>query len=290
MRRQFETRADEPMPALIETASAVLRRVFPHAPYLTPAYLRWQYLDNPEGRALTWNGWAGGTMVGHIAGLPLTARIDGVERRGVYLVNAAIDPGFRARWIIQRIATSLMKQAGSLGFEFCFAVGNARSTGPMIAGYRDTPGFTPLGQLDARVGLGVPRRRAWDGEPSFERQWSDESLRWRLANPERPYAVRKDGGGITVTAPSGRAGIAALLYHGPGRDSIPAGGRATPPLRAWIGLDPAVEWGRSAYLPIPSRLRPSPLNLVFADLTAEQRLEAPDPRRIRFQAIDFDAF
>ena len=290
MRTPFETRPDEPSPALIETASAMLRRIFPHAPHLTPAYLSWQYRDNPDGRALTWNGWAGGAMVGHIAGLPLTARMDGVERRGIYFVNAAIDPAFRARGMIQRLANALMKRAAEHGAEFCLAVGNARSTGPLLAGYRDRPGFTPLGQLEARIGLGLPRRKAWSGTPSFERLWSEESLRWRLANPERNYAVRARRERMSVTAPSGRAGIGALLYRGRDFGGIPAGGRATGPLHVWIGLDPAADWKRSAFLPIPRRLRPSPLNLVYLDLTRERRLAAPDPARILFQAIDFDAF
>ena len=56
--------------------------------------------------------------------------------------------------------------------------------------------------------------------------------------------------------------------------------------KIWIGLDPAMRWGGAAYLNIPLRFRPSPLNLIFKDLTGQGRVL--DPARMRFDAMDFD--
>jgi hypothetical protein len=42
------------------------------------------------------------------------------------------------------------------------------------------------------------------------------------------------------------------------------------------------------HINIPMRFRPSPLNLIFRDLTDGRRiLDAP---KVRFRAIDFDAY
>jgi len=49
-----------------------------------------------------------------------------------------------------------------------------------------------------------------------------------------------------------------------------------------------VDWSASAFLPIPMRLRPSPLNLVYKDLTGGSFV--PDADRIVFRSLDFDAF
>jgi hypothetical protein len=65
-------------------------------------------------------------------------------------------------------------------------------------------------------------------------------------------------------------------------------GRGRPGLELWIGADPAVRWSRSAYVPIPMALRPAPLNFVFLDLTGQGR--TIDPRRLRYRALDFDAY
>jgi len=57
-------------------------------------------------------------------------------------------------------------------------------------------------------------------------------------------------------------------------------------MKAWIGLDPSMRWGGSLYMNVPMRFRPSPLNLIFKDLSGKARSLKPD--RVRFQAMDFD--
>ena len=93
---------------------------------------------------------------------------------------------------------------------------------------------------------------------------------------------------MSVISPSGLPGIGALLYDGADRWGMAEEGTAPGPARLWLGLDPVVDWRRSAYLPIPALLRPSPLNLVFKDLSGGSLL--PEPDRIVFRAIDFDPY
>jgi hypothetical protein len=280
---EHEFRPLEHSGAELEQVSALLRRVFPHAPHLTPAYLRWLYVENPEGRALGYNAFHEGRLVGHCAGQPLTARVHGDTLRGVLLVNAAVDPAHVRRNITRRTTDPMFDQAARQGFAFSIAVGNANSTLPLLTR------FAMVGPLDARVGVGLPRRRDVEMAPSWERVWSGDAIRWRLGNPERPYSVRCRAGRAAVTAPAGRRGFGALLYDGAdGWGLADAGSRPAGPLTVWLGRDPAVDWARSPFVRLPMRLRPSPLNLVFKDLSGGGL--HPDPAGVVFRALDFDAW
>ena len=268
--------------AELERVSALLRLVFPRARHLTPAYLAWQYAQNPDGEAVGYSAYAGDALVGHLAGMAMSARIEGEARRGLLLLNSAVHPQHRRRRLQSRLSEAIFAEGARRGHGFSISTGNRWSTKPLLTRYKQ------IGLLEARIGLGWPRREAPAVEPSFERVWSDEALRWRLANPQRRYAVQQRGGGIAVSAGAGLPGIGAILYEGPGDARLSGGGPAAGPLRVWLGRDPRIAWGRSGFLPIPERLRPSPLNLFFRDLTGGGFV--PDPGRLIFQGLDFDAY
>ena len=262
--------------------SALLRSVFPKARHLTERYLRWKYADNPDGRAIGCNAYLGGELVGHMAALPMQGRLHGEEERGLFFVNGAVHSAHRGRRLQSRISAAMFDEAQRQDYAYCFGTGNRYSTGPLLTR------FSLIGPLDARVGIGLPRRRAVPPAADFERLWSEEALRWRLANPEMSYDQEVRAGHLSVTAPAA-PGIRALLYHGPNAWRIGGDGQSSrAALRLWIGLDPGIDWSRSAFLPIPMRLRPSPLNLVFKDLSG--RHAPPHPARTVFRAIDFDPY
>lgn len=265
----------------LEEASALLRLVFPRARHLTPRHLDWQYRGNPDGRALACGAYRRGQLVGHVAALPLRARVNGEEHRGVALVNAAVHPEHRRRNLTIRMFFAAMDEVFRQGHRFALAVGNAISTGPLMMGFR------PIAPLQAKLGFGTPAR-SLPVEPSFERVWSDQALRWRLASPERRYVSTVRNSRLVVTAPTGRPGIAALLHHGPDLDAFATSGGWRSPAKLWIGLDPAIDWKRSRFVDIPRWLKPSPLNLSFVDLAGRDLF--PDPAQALFRAIDFDAF
>lgn len=264
-----------------ERISALLRQVFPRARHLTARYLAWQYAQNPDGEAVGFSAYAGDTLVGHLGGMALSARIEGEARRGLLLLNSAVHADHRRRSLMSRLSEAIFAEGAARGFSFSISTGNRYSSKPLLTRYK------PIGLLEARIGIGWPRRGEPAAPPSFERIWSDKALGWRLANPERQYSVAGRGDGISISARSGLPGVAALLYQGNGA-ARPAGGKAPPPLGVWLGRDPGIAWRRSSFLPIPERLRPSPLNLFFRDLTGAGVV--PDPSRLVFQALDFDAY
>lgn len=268
--------------AEIERTSALLRLVFPKARHLTPRYLRWQYRDNPDGRAVGCNAYLGDELVGSMAALPLVGRLDGEERPGMFMVNGAVHPDHRGRRLQSNISGAMFEEAAAQGYAFIFGTGNKYSTGPLLTR------FKLVKQLEARVGVGVPRCKAAATALSFDRVWNDAAMRWRTASPERTYSARDAGRGSVVTAPSGMPGLDAVIYDRRERWPSEGLGTSSAPLRLWIGLDPDIDWARSSYVSIPRRLRASPLNLVFRDLTGGSYV--PDPERVAFRVADFDIY
>jgi GNAT superfamily N-acetyltransferase len=268
-------------PALDEV-SRLLRLVFPKARHLTPRYLDWLYAANPDGEAVACSAFAGDRPVGHLGAMAMTAWIEGGERRGLLLLNSAVHPEHRRRGLMSRLSETIFPEGIRRGYSFCISTGNRYSTLPLLTR------FKMLRPLEARIGLGAPRLGGRRFVPSFERIWSAKALSWRLANPEGHYAVERSGTDLTVTAQTGLGGIGAMLYQGPGDPGVVESEAAPGPVRVWLGLDPNVDWRRSAYLPIPRILRPSPLNLLFRDMSGTGLL--PDPARLVFRGLDFDAY
>lgn len=282
MEQEYRLEPLAPEAETFERVSALLRMVFPKARHLTPRYLEWQYARNPDGEAVSYSAFAGADLVGHLTGMALAARIEGEARRGLLLLNSAVHPQHRRRGLQSRLSEAIFAEGARRGYSFSISTGNRWSTKPLLTRYQ------PIGLLEARIGVGWPRGGRPLALPSFERIWSDAAMAWRLANPERPYAVRRRGDGIAVTAGAGLPGIGAILYEGRGDPRLAGDGPAAGPLRVWLGRDPRIAWARSTFLPIPERLRPSPLNLFFRDLTGGGFV--PDPARLIFQGLDFDAY
>ena len=259
--------------------SALLRTVFPKARHLTPRYLRWLYGDNPDGRAVGCNAFLGTQLVGHMASIPMVATVEGVRKRVLFLVNGSVHPAHRGQRLQSRISAALFEEAAASGYSFVLGTGNKYSTGPLLTR------FQLIRPLDAMVGIGRPRGDRLTQAPSFERLWSEEAMRWRFSNPEGRYWARA-GQDPSVLASTGVPGVAAVLHEGTGADLPPPPLHS--PLRLWLGLYPMVDWKASTFVSVPQVLRPSPLNLVFRDLTGSNEMPAPD--RFVFRAIDFDAY
>ncbi len=283
----IETRAVDLSPAGLERSAAMLREAMPYAAHMTADVLEWQYVTNPVGHALGLEAWEGDRLVSHCVAQPLTARLLGREVRGLMSMNAATLPDCLGRGIYFGLAAELYRSAPSNGFQFGVAVTNDAST----AGFERHCGFHRIRPLEARLGIGPVRLNERESEVDFEKTWSDDSTRWRLSPPHTRYRYQPHGSVARVLAPTGRFGIEATLGQ-VAAASVPTDRppvkRSANPLRLWVGLDERIDWHRSAYVPLPMRIRPSPLNLIFADLT-DRGIDL-DPHRVRWTGLDFDDF
>ena len=264
--------------------SALLADVFPSAHALDPDALAWSYTSNPMGHAIAFGATDAGALVAHLAARPLVVRFEGREERGLLLQHAATHATQRGRGLFGALIEAIAAAGARAGFGFLLSASNAMSA-PIFVGRH---GFQALGPLDVRVGLGLAPPWSGKAELQLETVWSPDALAWRLRQPGADYRVRRVGDAAQVLARTSRFGpwmeLAWLPAHAV--PVLPAPDRA-PLLCAWIGLDPRRRARPWAALPVPLRLRPSPLELVLRDFSGRRRF---DRARSAFCALDFDAY
>jgi GNAT superfamily N-acetyltransferase len=281
----MEHRRIDVSPTGITEVSELLGATFPHLDYLTPRYLTWAYVANPDGEAFGFNAYDGERLAAHYVTQPLRAVVDGRAERALLSLHTATRPEYQGRGLFTDLARDTFAAAADAGYGHVIGVANAAST----PGFLRKLGFQLVAPLEARVGLGPAPRPDPRLQPGYRREWSEAALRWRLDCPGRDYRCERRGGEVSLHAATGRFGIwvelgsleVAVLPAPP-----PALGFR--PLRLWLGLDCGRRFDRAVYGPLPARLRPSPLNLIFLDLTGRGR--RLDPGRVRFQVLDFDAY
>lgn len=273
----------------LQSYHRLLTEVFPTAAaQFTPAYLTWQYVRNPAGPAVGFNAFSGETLAAHYVTLPIRVQLDGRACKGLLSLNTATHPLHQGKGLFTKLADATYQYAAAQGYELVVGVANANST----PGFTRKLGFQLVSPLEARLGVGPLPSQDPRFTSEFEVLWDRELLAWRLANPSRAYRLRPRGDSVRVEAPTGKAGIQAILGDFPRQLTPTSLERTAPfspnPMRLWLGIDPSRRFQRSLYPPIPERLRPSPLNLIYRDLSGKR--PSLDVSRLRFRALDFDAY
>jgi hypothetical protein len=300
----------------IDATATLLRRVFPDATRISrPEYLRWLYEDSPFGAAIEANLDDAEGRAGHYALVPLTLTSDGAPSAGALSLNTAVDERARGGGVFVRLATEAIEAAQRQGAQMVVGVANANST----PGFLRRLSFELVSPLPATVllplpGRSQPVRSAWAGEAAFAtggvaadglesllaaparglaRAWTPETLRWRLAAPGSRYALHRSAHTLAVSTVdrSNRVPVAVLLKvfasAPPSAAERHAIVRAAcrvhrAPLAVHVGLNEMVAFKG---LPLPERLRSSPLNLIVRYLD-----DAPKNTVSRFEFLDFDAY
>lgn len=267
----------------IQEITALLEFVFPSSAHINKQVVHWEYNENPDGKAVGFNAWAGDVLAGHYVTIPLRAMVNGQEERGLLSLNTATHPDHRGKGLFTQLANKTYEYAAENGYTFVIGVANANST----HGFTKKLGFQLVGALRAMYGMGPLPFHANENAAHYGRIWSPEALKWRLSDPVYNYEVHK-GNSTTLFSTQGKFGARYVLGAFPdGTDmGIELKKIKKLPLKLWIGLDEQMKWKGSLYRNIPMRFRPSPLNLIFKDLKNEGR--TLDVDKVRFQAIDFD--
>jgi GNAT superfamily N-acetyltransferase len=258
----------------------LLGQVFGEGPKFTPAAIAWRYRDNPAGQVVGMDAWAGGRLAAHYVTCPLTALVEGAPRKGLLSLNTATHPDFQGRGLFTRLAEATYAAGAAAGYDFVIGVANANST----PGFERKLGFQLVTPLEAGVLARRPRRFR-PAEVQFQGLWDPPSLAWRLANPAGRYATGRSGAltGVWARTHLPLVRCAAFLPDAAAR------GGAPPAASLFIGLEPRLDLSRLGFLPVPQRLRPSPLNLIWRPLSAAvpKRLE---PAAAAISFLDFDPY
>lgn len=255
--------------------ASLLAEVFPEAQKYSPEFLKWQYYMNPRGAVVGYDAYCGSELAAHYVGQPLEAELFGRQARGLLSFNTATSPSHQGKGLFTALASATFQLAREEGYEFVIGVANANST----PGFTRKLGFQLVAQLDADVGVGHVETPPID-MADFKPIWNEEARSWRVRPPHGRYWSERGTLYAATHLPLLAMQLCASGYK-------MQASKAPHVLTGWLGLHPS-RVRRGAALPIPRRFRPSPLNLIFLDLTNANRRLRND--RVCFEAVDFDAY
>jgi len=272
----LEIRPAGAQPAQLNAYSALLNATFATDKFNVPA-LAWRYRDNPAGQVIGADAWDGERLAAHYVACPLEARIDGQMVKGLVSLNTATHPDYQGRGLFTKLAEAAYELGAAAGYSFVMGVANANST----PGFLRRLAFQDVGRLHAGVLARLPSRFS-DAPVQYQGAWRPELLAWRLANPDGRYATARRGGLIAVWARTHLPFVRCGAFLPDQGQPIAASGT---PLAAtlFIGLEPRMPLARQGFLPVPERLRPSPLNLIWRKIGPD----APEALRRDATAINF---
>jgi hypothetical protein len=269
--------------ALPEIAT-LLERVFPRERPWAPD-LEWQYLRNPSGPARYINAYAeSGALIAHYALLPTPPLAEPPAAIAcTYLsLNVAADPAAPVPGLMVATTRALYRQLQADGPALILGVANENSS----HGFVRMLGFRSLGRLSLTFHppgtmptILAPRALAHD--PAH--------LAWRTARPGMTTCADPARGALTVRLRHHGVPLDAVLSTGLPADAVarlmlPRPSVWVPRLYAAFGA----RVGRG--IPVPDRLRPSPLDYIFRVL-GDDSLTEPLTRHLlarRFEFLDFD--
>lgn len=274
---EYEFRRVDNDDARLQAEAQLLSEVFPGTSRYTFEYLKWQYFANPDGDVIGYDAYVDGEIVAHYVVEPLVACLYGKPARGVLSLNTATHPRHQGKGLFVKLAAATYDLARELGYEFVVGVANANSTPGFVRKLK----FQLVSPLQAEVGIGhVESGEECDAD--FVWQWSHAAQQWRLASPAGKYG--NIGGRLYSSTHNPLIKMQLTAQRWDQVSSIPANHS---PFTAWIGLNPSYRW-RGFALPVPQKMRPSPLNFIFLDLTEANR--TLEPRKVVMDAINFDAY
>lgn len=284
MKRQgVEIKSAGTTPGQLAAYSGLLGRAFGPLPKFSTNALGWLYRDNPQGPVVGADAWSGDTLAAHYVTVPTSALVKGRPARGLLSLNTATDPVFQGQGLFTALAEATYKTAKAQGFQFVIGFANANST----PGFLRKLAFQAVRGLEAGLLLAPPLRMS-DAPIDFEIDWTPSHLAWRLANPAASYRVARRGDLLGVWAKTGIPMLRCAAFLPGPADAQPNGPRPwAPPL--FIGLEPRLSLAAQGFLPIPTRLRPSPLNMIWRRLD-DALPETLPPEAVSVSFLDFDPY
>lgn len=262
----------------IKLYSKLLSNVFKNPSKFTEEYLSWLYAQNPNGTLVGTDAFFEGELVAHYATIPISYTFFGQRVRGLLAINNVTHPEHQHKGLFLKLGTETMEEAKRLGYEFVFAVTNNNST----YGYLNKFDFTRIAPLDVKIGCGVmvPSK----AHANVFSNWDDACIRWRFQSPKTPY-FRHNRSVYSKTEIIGlNAQIISCNVNSINELDL-AEHRSV--FTMWIGLSNTLK-RKGLFVDMPDRVKPSPLNLLYRDLTGNLPIFSKDD--LVFELADFDAY
>ena len=236
-------------------------------------FLFW-YRKNPEGPVISYNAFEGDCMVAHQSFIPERMWVDDRVVKCLRSMAVVTHPDYRGQGLFSQLTNRAVEEAQRQGYDFIYAVTNANSF-PIFIKHC---GFSFISRLEVKIGLGVNVKE--NGEKTYKRHWTEETLRGRLSYI--PYNREKDS--IIGTYKLGfKLYMGTLDGHILNMTNLQNKSKAWGPL-LYVGLGAKLP---CTYIDVPRFIKHSPFNLVFRDLTGG-KLPPMTKDNVFYQLIDYD--
>lgn len=302
----------------LDNQKELLNLVFPESEF-SYEYLDWLYYSGPDGHHILSDYSETEELLGHYTVVPQTWRIGQETRQLALSLNTAVHEKARGKGLFTKLAEESYAKAAEQGVQAIIGVANANSTPgflrrlgfklvcplPVVAGmvfpaawgaaksHRITPQFLESSEFDATSAAVV----AGQHTTGLVQNWTAEKLRWRLSSPRAKYAMHTHPTGtlITTAAPlaAGVRAVIALKFFPHSSHQVDckallrkAAAYHRSPFFIYSGFN---AQAKMRGLPLPRRLLPSPLNLIYRRLDNSM----PSPEQVSFSTfefLDFDAY
>jgi GNAT superfamily N-acetyltransferase len=268
----------------IKEVASLLSQVFTTTDKFTSEFIEWQYAKNPIGSIVGFNAYAGEELAGHYVTQPVEVELKGKKTRGFLSLNTATHPDHRGKKLFTELAELTYEYAANNGYKFVYGVANDNST----HGFIKKLGFQMVSPLTTKIGFGKVNHKPTVIDYDFKRVWTKEGLDWRLNNPSLKYYKNKN----QIIVPTGKIGLNATIYDCQDNQLVENTSienfKGLNMLKLNVGLDHSIDWKKAFYFDVPKRFKSSPLNLIFKDLT--DKGTTIDPKKVKFEIIDFDGY
>ena len=234
------------------------------------------YLNNPMGKAISFNAFYGEELVAHYACIPYKMEIGGRVVTGLFDMATVTHPDHRGKGLFKKLAKTTYDYAKENGFEFVLGVANANS----FPGYMKYFPFTYVGKLDVKMGLGT--RIECNGNKLFRVYWDKDSFNWRLKCDTANYSRKGHSllGKYNAIVQTYMESYSDSLLENTDAKDKHWGGKP----KLYVGMGAKFK---SLYMGVPKFIKRSPFNLIFLDLTGGE-LPQVTKDNIFFQLFDFD--
>ena len=301
----------------VTATQKLLRSVFNNEKFATDDYLRWLYLNNPSGKAITIDINDDEGLLGHLAVVPtLFSNETNTSKIGL-AIHVAVHKRGRKLGLFRKMAPEIAEKCKELDFGAIIGLANRLATPgwkksdyeviaplpvcllsalpfwspdttnhPVTDEFLTSPAFGDLlGRID------------FTGRSGWEPTWSPEKLRWRLIAPGATYTLHIGPSGAFISTASKVKGmtVAIILKTFPFLNSPSK--NATHLLRAIAKFHktPFLIYGgtnrnfKISGINIPRKYRPSPLNFIYKKLSDSPVFKSP-LELATFEFLDFDAY
>lgn len=260
----------------IETYAKLLSDVFKGSDKFTPEFLDWQYFQNPLGNVVGYDAIYNNEIVAHYATIPVSYMFNNRPTKGLLSLNTATHSNHQGKGLFTKLANNTYYLAKESGYDFVIGVANQNST----HGFIKKLGFYLIGQLDVILYVGQVKKKS-DLQNYFVSCWDEKTLAWRLKNPSANY-LEKEGSIFSNTA---IPFIKSLLLTEKKSANVDLKKAKIIPIKMAIGFNV----NRPLFsINLPDKLKPSPLNLIFKNLSDFTISVSKD--NCYFELIDFDAY